>query len=207
MQSASSPRFLGGLIAIAVIALIGFGLLFALTSRPQHHRYVEGTPLLQKAESLFNDTQVGLQFAPPKDWSMQVRSTESPGQHLPERTLVKFKRFIPNVAAAWLKVVIKDTPEDQAPVDVLRKRKPPEKGWKVTKEVEDGVKVGDHAAARITFGGPFDPDGRGQRDFTCEIVAVRRGGQIFEFSSTFPTADVEARKQIRAAIESVAFGK
>ncbi len=207
MKSASSSRLLAGLIAIAIIALVGFGLLFALTSGPPRHRYVEGAPLLQQAEALFNDTQIGLQFAPPKEWAMQVRSTESPGNHLPERTVVKYKRLIPNVAVAWLKVVIKDIPEEQKPIELLRGRKPPEKDWKVSKDVEDDLKIGNHAAARITFGGPFDPDGRGQRDFTCEIVVVRRGGQIFEFSGTFPTADVEARKQIRAAIDSAAFGK
>ena len=202
----STLRTLGALLAAAVVAV---SLAIVVSAWPRHPSspFVEGQPLLGHDADWVADTQIGLQFKPPSGWAMQARTSASGKPNVPPRLVVKFKRLLPGVPVAWLRVNILDASEPASPADYLRGRKAPEKDWKPVKEVEDGVKVGELSAARITFGGPFDPEGRGQRDFTCEIVAVRRGPQIFEFSGTFPSADVEARKQVRAAIESVAFSR
>jgi hypothetical protein len=119
--------------------------------------------------------------------------------------VVKYKRLNPEYDLAWFKVNVADVPEDQSPADLLKKRKPPEEGWVVRKEVEDGLTVAGRPAARVTFGGPFDPDTKGVRDFTCEVVAVRRGPQVFYFSGTYTTADPKGQKRIRTAVDTVVF--
>ena len=73
----------------------------------------------------------------------------------------------------------------------------------MTKPVEEGLTVGGHPAARVTFGGPFHPNQKAPRDFTCELVSVRIGPRWFLFAGTFATADAQSRQQVRDAINSV----
>jgi hypothetical protein len=205
-------RVLIGTAAAALAAAAGLGALFALTPRVRPPAAVPGEPLLRQNDSeepdLFTDRQVGVQFVPPGGWSMQARTTESPREHKPERMVVKYKRLIPGHQVAWLRVSVADAPADQSPADLLKTRKPPEPDWKVRKSVEDGLTVGGQPAARVTFGGPFETDDKGDRDFTCEVVAVRpRPGEprVFYFAGTFMTGDPTGQKRVRAAIDSAAF--
>ena len=189
-------------MAAAVALAAGLGALFAFTpavNRPTAH---PGRPMLDQGEGVFTDRQVGLQFTPPELWAMQARSTESPTDHKPERMVVKFKRH-PALDAAWLRVSVADAPEDQPLADLLKKRRLPEPSWKVRTPVEDGLTVDGKAAARITFGGPYNPDQKGTRDFTSEVVAVRRGPQVFYFAGTYVTADPKGLKRIRTALDTV----
>ncbi len=212
MAQPTTKRVLIGTAAAAALVAAGLGALFAFTPRAKWPEPVPGRPLLSQGDPTFSDhqetftdRQVGVQFLPPVNWSMQVRSTESPREHKPERTVVKYKRLIPGLEVAWLKLSVADATGDESPAELLKKRKPPEEDWRVTKPVEDGLTVGGRPAARVTFGGPFDPDEKGTRDFTCEVVAVRSGPRVFYFSGTYATADPKGQKRIRTALDSVTF--
>ena len=116
----------GTVIGISIATILLAGLLVALfvfTPTPRKPGYVEGRPLLEQTGRLFTDSQVELQFAPPLDWAMQERTVQSPNMRKSERTIVKYKQFIPGSPVAWLKVSIADSPEGQSPADYLRKRK------------------------------------------------------------------------------------
>lgn len=201
-RPATSRRVLVGTAVAAVAVAVGLGALFALTPNVRRPQAVPGEPLLKQDEDLFTDRQVGLQFTPPGNWSMQARSLESPREHRPERMLVKFKRLIPGLEVAWLRVSVADAPEDLSPAELLKSRKPPEPEWTVKKDVEDGLTIDGRPAARITFGGPFDPDQRGVREFVSEVVAVRRGPHVFYFAGTFTPTDPTGRKRVRNAVAS-----
>jgi hypothetical protein len=210
MTKRTTRRVLIGTAAAAAGLAAGLSALFAFTPKPKWPEPVPGRPLLESHgdiytdhQDLFTDRQVGLQFTAPANWSMQARSTESPHEHKPDRMVVKYKRLIPGLDLAWFKVNVSDVPEDQSPADLLKKRKPPEEGWVVRHDVEDGLTVAGRPAARVTFGGPLDPDTKGARDFTCEVVAVRRGPQVFYFSGTYTTADPKGQKRVRTAVDSV----
>jgi hypothetical protein len=196
-------RVLIGMTAVAIVVAAGLGALFAFTPRVRLPEPIPGRPLLQQDEQLFTDRQVGAQFTPPMYWSMQTRSTESPREHKSERVIVKYKRLIPGYQVAWIKLSVADAPGDESPADLLKKRSPPEPDWTVTKPIEEGLTVAGRPAARVTFGGPFDPDQEGIRDFSCEVVAVRRGAQAFFFSGTFVTADPKGQKRVRTALDSL----
>jgi hypothetical protein len=191
---------------IAVAALVGVGaiLVWYLTPRPKRYEAIEGRPLLAQDGKEFLDEQVGLRFTPPADWAMQARSTEAP-THLPERRVVKYKLFSPSRHAAWMRLWVKDVAEGMTPVEMLRNSKPPEPGWKPQGEIEGDLQIGGAPAARRTFGGPLDHDGRGNKDFRCEIVAVKRGGRLFEFSGTYFAGDEQAQREIRQTMTSVVF--
>ncbi|MFL5331191.1 MAG: hypothetical protein ACJ8C4_20050 [Gemmataceae bacterium] len=197
----------GKWVELAVAAGLGLGLAAVLVFWPQQHKSPlgSGQTLLGKAADSFSDEQTGLRFKPPAGWSMQGRTLASPDQTLSPRLVVKFKRLAPNVAVAWFRVFVHETPADQSPAEFLRAHKPPEKSWKVVKEVEPGLTVGGQPAARITFAGALDPNGRGATDYTAEFFAIRQGSRLFEISGTFPTTDEDAKNQFRSAMESVAF--
>jgi hypothetical protein len=206
MKPGSNVRTVAAVFAVAVIAAMGCVLLYALMPRPKRFNYDHDRPLLRDAEALFKDPQTDLQFVPPQDWSMQARSFDAP-KHRPERMLVKYKRVKADQPEAWLRVRVFDAPEDQSPGEFLRRRKAPEEGMKPAKEVEEKLQVAGQPAARVMYAGPFDPDGSGAHDFTCEIIALRRGEQFFVFAGTYLTTDIQARQQIHTAFESIAFGK
>lgn len=206
MNPGSKARTVAAAFAVAVIAGMGCLLLYALMPRPKHFHYGQDQPLLRDAEPLFQDALTGLQLVPPQDWSMQARSIEAP-KHRPDRLLVKYKRVKADQPEAWLRIRVVDAPGDQSPGEFLRRRKAPEEDFKKTKEVDDKLKIAGQPAARITYAGPFDPDGSGAHDCTCEIIALRRGGQFFMFAGTYLTSDAQARQQIHAAFESIAFAK
>ena len=200
------PVVCGTAIA-AIIVAISLVALFAFTPRVKRPGYIEGRPLLESESRLFTDPQINLQFSPPVDWAMQERTTQSPTKHRAERMLVKYKQVLPAKPVAWLKVSVAEANGDQSPATLLQMRKPPEPTWRVVKEVEDGLKVGGLPAARVTFGGPFDPAGRGPREYVSELVAVRRGAQVFFFAGTYALTDVHERQKIRTAVESAVFDR
>jgi hypothetical protein len=202
MTTLTRRRVLAATAAAALVAS-GLGALFAFTPRVRPPAATPGRPLLQNDDELFTDQQVGLQFEPPKLWSLQARSLDPPHEHRSERMIVKYKRLIPGMQVAWLKASVADAPGDKSPAELLAGRKPPEPEWRVTKPVEDGITISGRPAARVAFGGPLDPDHQGACDFTNEVVAVRRGAQMFYFAGTYVTADSKGQKLIRTAIDSV----
>jgi hypothetical protein len=203
MDQRGKRAVVGTAVAAGLVA-VGLGALWAFTPDPRRPRAEEGRALLRLPDGPFADRQVGLRFTPPGDWALQVVSIESPRVQKPERTLVKYKRVVPDVPVAWFKVSVVNDPAGRSPEELVRTRKPPEPGWKVVQEVEADVTVGGRPAARITFGGELEPDGTARAPFTCEVVAVRRGPRALFLAGTFPTNDAAARQAVRAAVASAA---
>jgi len=195
-------RAAAGWIALAVLVAAALAALFALTPDVPVATYTEGRPLLDSDGAEFLDQQLGLRFTPPPGWFMQVRSTESPTTHKADRTLVKYKRLAKGPKVAWMRVSVVDVSADVPPADFVRDRKPRESNWTVTKGIEDGLTVAGRPAARITYGGAFNPDRQGSRPGTTEIIGFRLGSRAIFFAATFSTADTEARDQFRAAVDS-----
>src|SRR5262245_50894563 len=197
---------------VAVVGLtfgavvVAAGISWWLATQPRAPLATPGRPLLHHDDDLFTDTQLKIQFTPPGNWSMQARSTEPRGAHMPERTVVKFKRLIPGLDVAWIRLSAIDSKEDQPLSEFLSKRKPPEPGWKVTAKVEE-ITLKGLPAARIVWAGQLDPDQKGVRDFSCEQTAVRRDRQIFLFAGTYVTADATALRRIRTAVNSAVFSQ
>src|SRR5215207_4665770 len=202
MRRQPTRRVVIGTVAAAVALAAGLGALFAFTPKVTVPDAPEGRPMFDEQNKVFTDRQVGLQFTPPELWAMQARSTRAPTTSMPERMVVKYKRH-PALDSAWLRVSVADVPEDQPLADLLKKRRLPEPSWKVRSAVEEGLTVDGKPAARITFGGPYNPDEKGTRDFTSEVVAVRRGPQVFYFAGTYVTSDPKGLKRIRTAIDTV----
>lgn len=202
MKRQPTRRVVIGTVAAAVALAAGLGALFAFTPKVAVPDAPEGRPMFDEQNKVFVDRQVGLQFDPPYNWAMQARSTRAPNTAMPERMVVKYKRH-PAFDSAWLRVSVADVPEDQPLADLLKARRMPESTWTVRKEVEEGLTVDGKPAARITFGGPYDPDGKGTRDYSSEVVAVRRGPQVFYFAGTYQTSDPKGLKRIRTALDTV----
>lgn len=162
------------------------------------YRTTEKRPLLGDDSKEFHDAQVGLRFTPPPKWSMQLQSTDAPGDHRPDRMIVKYKRVLPKKSAAWFRVEVADTPAD-VDISACVANRQAGKDWKSKGEVS-ATTVGGLPAAKILYGGTYDgfPSLR-------EIVGVRRGGQVFFFVSTYQFADKQAQEQTRQAIQTVLF--
>jgi hypothetical protein len=194
-----------GVAVVAALLAAGLGLLYAFTPDVSRPQAIEGRPLLEQDGAVFTDPQVRMRFTPPTGWFMQARATRAPNDRRVERMLVKYKRLMSGVRTAWLRVYVADLPNDPAPAELLRNRNPPEPGWKMTKEIEDGLTVGGQPAARATYEGTLDSDVRARRAGTCEVVAVRHAGQTILFVAMFAADDQEARQQARSAIETATF--
>jgi hypothetical protein len=184
---------------LATLLLIGLAGCNGMTE-PEA---IAGKPLLQGGNELFRDEQTGLQFMPPGNWSMQMRSGEAPGLRLAERGLVKYRRVIEGLDPAWMKVTVIYPREEIALGDLLRARKL-NPGWKIATPVEK-IKLKDYEAARLDLAGPMTTDDGVSRDFVTELTAVRHGDRVFLFAGTFTAADPKGRKRIRAALETVEF--
>jgi hypothetical protein len=198
-------RVLAGVIVIAIALAIGLGALYAFTPDVEKPGIIEGRPMLAPGDEPFYDRQVGLRFTPPPGWSMQARSAEAPDEPKRERMLVKYKRLVRGARVAWLRVSVVDVGDDQTAAELLKDRRPKEKEFAKTKDLESDLQIGGQPAARITFEGMLDPDSKGPRRCTAEIVAIRHKSLVFYFAGTFSTIDTEARDQVRAAIESITF--
>ena len=135
---------------------------------------------------------------------MQARSFDA-RKHRAERLLVKYKRVKPDLPDAWLRVRVFDAKENQSPGEFLRGRKPPEPDLRITKNIEDNLKLAGKPAARITYAGPFEPDTHGPHDFTFEIITIRRGKQIFEFVGIYQSSETHAERQVHRSFESISF--
>lgn len=159
---------------------------------------VPNAPLL-KHEGAFRDDEVGLRFTPPPQWANQLRTTQAPGLHPADRILVKYKRVLPNQAAAWFRVHVVDLPPDEPITDVVLNRNPGH-DW-TSKGAVRSTTVAGLPAAEIRYGGTHN-----EIPSVRDILGVRRGGQVFFFVSTYPVGDRAAEEQTREAIKTVLFG-
>ncbi len=191
------PYVLAG-IAAALFAFAAYTLWSYFRSPSIADWTAADRPMLKSDGPEFHDTQVGLRFTAPKRWSMQARTTEAPQAHERDRVLVKYKRILPNLPAAWFRVHVVDTPPDK-PIEQIVAERNPGNDWKTKGEVEK-LTVAGQPAARILYGGIYE-----QFPSLREMVAVRRGGQVFYFVSTYRVADRNAEETTRQLLTTVLF--
>lgn len=191
--------------ALAMVVAAGIYLVLFYTPPVRLPEALEGRPLLEQDGPEFHDRQIGLRFTPPAGWGMQARSTESPTTHKPERMVVKYKRLVRGPNVAWLRVHVVDAEDDRTPDELIKTRKPRENQWTVTKPIESGLTIAGRPAARVTFGGLMDADGKGSRPCSAEVVAFRVGNRAFYFTGTYHNADTETQKLLREAMETIKF--
>lgn len=200
------PRSVIFVVLCSVFAILSLATYWAFRRHAERPMAIAGRPLLA-SDPVFVDEQLGWRFTPPSDWAMQARSVDSPDNPRPERMIVKYKQFVPGQPAAWLRISVAANDKGKTASDWLRDRKPPESTWKRTKEIEGDLLVGQLPAARITFVGPFDTDGRGQREYTCETTTVVAKKRVYFFAGYFPTGDTQSQKRIRDALTTLEFAK
>lgn len=201
------PTNLNWLFFAILAVAIGAGLwaLFVYTPSVSLPEALEGRPLLEQDGPEFVDNQIGLRFTPPTGWGMQARSTESPTTHKPERMVVKYKRLVRGPNVAWLRVHVVDVDDSSTPGELIKTRKPRETNWIVSKPIEDNLTIAGRPAARVTFSGLMDPDGRGARQCSAEVVAFKVGQRAYYFTGTFNNTDIETQKALRDALETIKF--
>ena len=144
-------------------------------------------------EPEFRAEREGLRFVPPQGWSERARGDAASCGQKHDRLLVQYKRLQAG-APAWLRVTVADMPPSR-PLDVCLAERAPG-NWKRESEVEK-IQVGGLPAVRASFVGRWH-----DRDLRCELVAVRRGSEVYWFSGTWPVNDVAARDQVRDAVGS-----
>jgi hypothetical protein len=162
--------------------------------------------------SSFEDDK-GLRIAPPPSWVERERGDSAPrvsgrvhtkgGANLPlpplgsvagaeERSLVRYDRTTAG-KLAWLRVSYAEVPETISLAECAASHSPgPD--WQPEGESED-TQVAGQPAVRAEYKGQW----AGQ-DYLSETVAVRRGGRVYFFSSSFPAADPSAGTEARQAI-------
>ena len=192
------------LVIALVVAGVGISIALGISGRAKKIRIVEDVPLLQSDGRQFNDESIGLRLTAPENWAMQAVATGSAPSTRAERLVVKYKRVLPGVPAAWLTVTVSDA-SAESPAEYLRKRRPPESKWTVSKNLEEGLTIAGRPAARITFGGQLDPDSLGVKRCTAEVVAVRVDKRDVVITGTYVANDQSAQREIRACIESFSF--
>lgn len=134
----------------------------------------------------------GFRFVPPPGWSERARNDDSPGGSTQDRLLVQYKRLTAG-HPAWLRVSVADVPSSVDLGKCLTNRSPG-KGWRQSGRVES-YEVNGLPVARISMAGKWQG-----KDYDREIVAARRGEQVYFFTATYPASDEQAREQVRRAI-------
>jgi hypothetical protein len=183
------------------VLLVATALLLGGCSKPPLPSPQAGMPLLEQTSSeikSFHDNEVGMRFTPPGNWSQQMRSTAEAGDAQGERPVVKYKRFVEGYDPAWLKISILE--DGTTPLEALLVKKVPGPGWKQVGGVEQLSRRG-LPAAKITFQGQYDQFVN--KNFTREILAVRRQHTVFFFAGTYMTSDATGKRRIRNAMDSM----
>lgn len=115
-----------------------------------------------------------------------------------ERLLVRYDRLSVD-QHAWMRLSVATILEAMTLEQCLRSRKPGT-DWQPAAEVE-ALQISGKSAARIVWKGPWM-----KQDFLCENVAVRRGGEVYFLTASFPAADTTAREQVRQAVGGATLG-
>lgn len=161
------------------------------------------------------ESQEGLRITPPPGWTERIRAeslTDNAAQEkmlkqgrqdlplpriggpLQERLLVQYNRLQVN-NKAWLRVTVAELSEATPLSQCLTGRMP--KPWKPESEPE-AMEVNGSPAARQAYTGRWN-----DIDYAVETVAVRRGPRVFLITASFPSADAEAKTQVRKSVEGV----
>jgi hypothetical protein len=181
-------------LALCIFALAGF-LLLRNRAPSATVETVEKRPLLKRDTKDFQDAQVGVRFTPPPKWSLQARSTEDSNTAIKDRLLVKFKRLIPGVTPAWLRVYVAKTPPAETIVVSVQNRAPGP-GWTASGKAQNTT-INGLAGAKISYHGEYNgfPSVR-------DIIGIRRGEDVIFFIATYRIGDVGAQEQTQQAINS-----
>jgi hypothetical protein len=120
---------------------------------------------------------------------------DSSGKSARERILVRYDRLTSS-RHAWLRVTVIEAAAAQ-PLQKLAVSRTPTSTWKLESSAE-ALEVGGRPASRAAFVGTWDG-----AEFICETVAVQYDTSVYLICATFPSADKEAREQVRDAVARV----
>jgi hypothetical protein len=120
---------------------------------------------------------------------------DSSGKSARERLVVRYDRLTSS-QHAWLRVTVIDAAAAQ-PLQKLAGSRTPASNWKLESSAE-ALEIGGRPAARAAFVGAWDG-----AEYICETVAIQYDTSVYLISATFPSADKEAREQVRDAVARV----
>jgi hypothetical protein len=166
-----------------------------------------------RAPPSYEDEQ-GFRISPPPGWSERARPAAAPGGAAPrrpsgkadlplpplgvtgavgqERLMVRYDRLTAG-RQAWLRVTAADLPPSLS-LEACLSARAPRPDWRRESKVE-GLEVSGLPAARVAFRGRWD-----NQDYLNETVAVRKAGQAYFITASFPASDSTAREQVRQAV-------
>jgi hypothetical protein len=176
------------LAAGPLVLIVAATLLAGCRPRPR-------APVLDDSPVYEND-QEGFRFMVPEGWSQYARSDVPPGKLDKERLLVQYRRTN-SAKQATLEVSADDLPPSTDLADHLAAPAFGLKDWKLRSPPEQ-VEVNGVAGTRYNFGGRV-----GKEDMTREVVAFRRGGRVYFFTTLFYTKDATAQEQSRRAVSRI----
>lgn len=160
----------------------------------------------KSAKSPDYQDESGLRFTPPAGWVERARPATAAGaEHgrantpLPkldsqsgERLLVRYDRLSVD-QHAWMRLSVAAVTETMTLEQSLRRRKPGAE-WQQTGNVES-LQISGKPAARIVWKGKWL-----KQEYLCESVAVRRGGEVYFLTASFPASEAAIRDQVRQAV-------
>jgi len=152
-------------------------------------------PALQD-EPVYENPQEGFRFVAPEGWRMRSRSEVPPGPLKQERLLVEYRRSLGELTAT-LFVAMADVSETDDLAAHVGDRAARSKSGRPSGGTES-LEVGGLPALRSAFESKV-----GRDTVLTEVVAVRRGGRVYFFTSSFSAADRKAREQVRKTVASV----
>jgi hypothetical protein len=139
--------------------------------------------------------RAGFRFSRPEGWKMVARGEVPAGPVVGERMLVEYKSLTSKSAS--LEVTVASVPDSTPLADYVKKNTMTSEVWRLQGNAEDFA-INQVPAVRLRFA-----TGKGKDEITREIVAFRRDDRVYFFKGFYLTSDTTARKEIRAAVDSV----
>jgi hypothetical protein len=140
-------------------------------------------------------SRAGFRFSRPEGWKMVARGEVPSGPVVGERLLVEYKAVTGKSAS--LEVTVASLPASTSLADYIKKNTMTSEAWRLLGTGEDFT-INQVPAVRLCFA-----LGKGKEEITREIVAFRREDRVYFFKGFYLTSDTSARKEIRAAVDSV----
>jgi hypothetical protein len=153
--------------------------------------------------------ETGVHFAPPPGWVERDRPALLPRTNRPahresniplpgfdaahqERLLVRYDRLTTG-DHAWMRLSVAAVPTTTTLERYLATRAP-RPDWRREGDVET-LEINGKPAARSVWKGRWR-----NKDYLCEVAAVRRGDEVYFFTASFPATDTAASEEVRQAV-------
>jgi hypothetical protein len=147
-------------------------------------------------DSIYKNAHAGFRFNRPEGWKMVARGEVPSGPVEGERMLVEYK-CLTCAKGAGLEVTVTSFPPSTSLADYVKANTLTGEKWRLGGPVEEFT-INGVAAVRLQFA-----MGKSKEEITREIVAFRREDRVYFFKGFYASSDTSARKDIRAAVESI----